>query len=275
MIFVDGHVHIYDCFDVEQLFDAALTNFTRAAGRVGSALSEVSFVLLLVEGKMDTWFHDLQQAATKDGQMRRQISSHWHVELDLETSSCVAFRDEQGSAKVHIICGQQLVSKEKLEVLSLFCSTKIENGLPVRELLSSIEQSQGIAVLPWGAGKWLGQRGKIVADLVSEWQGRHLFLGDNGGRPCLWLEPSLLQTARQNGKAILSGSDPLPLPAEAKRVGSFGFYVDCPQTEEQAIVSTLKAVLLRENLEENVFPFGKLQNNLLFLANQFTIRFSS
>ena len=36
ILLVDAHVHIYDCFDVDKLLDAALRNFNRAAQEMGS-----------------------------------------------------------------------------------------------------------------------------------------------------------------------------------------------------------------------------------------------
>ena len=275
MIFVDGHVHIYDCFDVEQLLDAALANLSAAREAVGIAGSDVSNVLLLVEGKKDSWFQQLHAEATKDGQLTRKISPHWHVELDLADTSLKAFRGESAAQKLHIACGQQIVSKEKIEVLSLFCKKKIENGLDLAETISTIQQFQGIAVLPWGVGKWMGKRGKQIAETLSRHEKQRFFLGDNGGRPAFWPEPALFAAAAQQGIAVLSGSDPLPLKDDAGRVGSFGFYMECEKTDDQSVLSSLQQALQAPGIQEKIHPFGALQKNTLFVSNQLRLRFST
>ena len=37
VLFVDTHVHIYDVFDLDALFDSAVNNFSRAARAAGVA----------------------------------------------------------------------------------------------------------------------------------------------------------------------------------------------------------------------------------------------
>ncbi len=275
MIFVDAHVHIYDCFDVEQLLDAALANFSAAQEAAGIAENDVFNVLLLVEGKKDNWFQRLQAEATTDGQVTKKISPHWHVELDLADASLLAFRGESAAQKLHIGCGQQIVSREKIEVLSLFCKQKVENGLDLAGTVSAIQESQGIAVLPWGVGKWMGKRGKQIAETLGHQQGQNFFLGDNGGRPAFWPEPALFAAAARQGIAVLPGSDPLPLKDEAGRVGSFGFYLKSKNTGGQSVLSCLQQALQAPDIQEKIYPFGVLQQNALFVSNQLKLRFSS
>jgi hypothetical protein len=275
MIFVDGHVHIYDCYDVDEVLDAAFANLSAAREVAGNKESDSSYVLLLVEGKKDRWFQRLQDAARKDGQRTRKISPYWHVELDCAEASLVAFRGESVAQKLYIACGQQIVSKEKIEVLSLFCKQKIENGLNLAETISTIQQFQGIAVLPWGVGKWMGKRGKRIAEILSRQAKQYFFLGDNGGRPVFWPQPALFDAAAKQGIAVLPGSDPLPLKNEANRVGSFGFYTECQITEEQGVLACLKQALQAPDIQQKVHPFGELQKNCLFVSNQLALRFSS
>ena len=62
VIIVDGHVHIYDCFDLDTLLDAAYHNFTMA---VPGHREDKRFMgcLLLAETSKDNWF----SSARRDG----------------------------------------------------------------------------------------------------------------------------------------------------------------------------------------------------------------
>lgn len=115
----------------------------------------------------------------------------------------------EGIARVDgitFVSGYQIVTSEKIEILNLASSTVIKDGLKAKEVLLKVD---GVPVIPWSPGKWLGERGKIIKSLANDvYAGRILykhFLAD--------FKPF---------KRILPGSDPLPRKGEERLVGRIG-----------------------------------------------------
>ena len=132
-----------------------------------------------------------------------------------------------------------------------------------------MEQSGAIPVLPWGAGKWLGKRANVLRGAIWDASPGSLYLGDNGGRAKILAAPRPFLWAIQRRIGNLPGSDPLPLPGESARVGTFGFAV------QQAAPLALAAVTLREWLlggSVETRPFGHLQGLGRFIWNQSRLR---
>ena len=174
---------------------------------------------------------------------------------------------------MHLVCGRQIVTSEKIEVLALYCTDAIKHGLSLDETVRYVKHCGGIPVLPWGVGKWIGERGKVIRGYLFNHSERLLFLGDNGGRPRFWPTPDLFHYARKRGVPVLPGTDPLPIPEEAARVGSFGFYLDDKKDHDDSPVNYLKNALLSG--QEPFFSYGCLQSTSLFVLNQLRMRFSS
>ena len=63
-VIVDGHVHIYDCFDLAGLFDAAYANFCREFTRQATKGPFVG-ILLLAEAAKQQYFRNLRAFAAK------------------------------------------------------------------------------------------------------------------------------------------------------------------------------------------------------------------
>lgn len=271
LIFVDSHVHIYDCFDVDFFFDSALKNFQAAAAQQ-TTVQPVSFVLLLTEGAAEDWFHAMGASMGRDAREGVKISAKWKGLYSEEPGSLTVYRHESPDERIHLVGGRQVVTREKIEVLALYCTKIITDGLSLDETVNAAEQCGGIPVLPWGVGKWVGKRGKIIRRYLAAHPERRLFLGDNGGRPLFWPTPTLFQFARTRGIAVLPGTDPLPLPSEAARVGSYGFYLEEKMTHRESPVIYLKNAL---RSREKIFsPFGGLQSSRLFFINQLRLCFS-
>lgn len=272
MIFVDAHVHIYDCFDLDVFFDSAMANFQTAAQQCGIKNRPFSFMLLLTEGASYNWF---QQVVTKikAGQNINNALKRWAITLTGGTLSLTACRSDFSGEEIYLVAGRQIITAEKIEVLALFCNTSINDGQPLNETVNTIRQRDGIVVIPWGVGKWLGKRGKILKDFLAGYEGKGVFLGDNGGRPLFWPTPSLFHLAEEKGISVLPGTDPLPLPHEATRVGSFGFFLD-----HRPLDMTSPAISMRDLLitgQETLYPFGRLQDIKSFFMNQLQLRFNS
>lgn len=273
MIFVDAHVHIYDCFDVDLLLDSALRNFQSAAKHYNNEKQPSSYVLLLTECETDNWFQKQLATVTDSEQSHAAITGRWGVADTGEVDSLVVCRNDFPEEKIYVVAGRQVVTKEKIEVLALFLSQSVNDGMSLSETVDVINQADGIPVLPWGVGKWLGKRGEILKRFLMHFGKSTLFLGDNGGRPQLWPTPGLFDLAEKKGVSVLPGSDPLPLPREVARVGSFGFYLQENAPHNDSPIAYLKKALLSS--EPTPVPFGRLQKNSMFVFNQLRLRFSN
>ena len=163
----------------------------------------------------------------------------------------------------------RLSQRRSLKYLALFSERKFNNGIPLVELVQDLNRCGEIVVIPWGTGKWLGKRGQFLKEFVVNQAGLNFFMGDNGGRPFFWPEPSHFKIARQKRIPILRGSDPLPLAAEAKRPGSFGFSIPGTLSEETP-AKDLKEILITQELDmEN---YGKFEGGVRFFLNQVLLR---
>ena len=138
-------------------------------------------------------------------------------------------------------------------------------GLAIDVSISKVQQTGGIAVLPWGFGKWSGERGKQVMRLIKGPARHGLLLGDNSGRLAGLRDPSHFRVARRVGMSILSGTDALPFPKEQQRVGIYGSYLR--GRFEGSRASTSIYSLLREG---GITPttYGNREQPSIFLANQ-------
>lgn len=259
LVLIDSHVHIYDCFDVARLLDSAYRNFTKEALRRGAADS-VCCVLMLTEISRHHWYHSL---AGSGGARYRD----WRIE-HADSGECALVARSKSEARILIVAGSQVISAEGLEILSLATDSRFEDGLAARTVLERIRSAGGIPVLPWGAGKWLGKRGKVISALVAEDDAGGLFLGDNSGRPGFWPEPEQFREAASAGIRILPGTDPLPIPGEEARVGSFGFAA-------YGEISSRPVEWLKQRIVSDGFDpdcYGSLEHAMRFFRNQLKIR---
>jgi len=176
----------------------------------------------------------------------------WRIEATAEPVALRATR--AGRPPLILIAGRQLVSRERLEVLALGLARPLSDGVPARETVAAAAAAGALAVLPWGLGKWTGRRRAVVLDLVARPPEGRLWAGDNGGRPALLPRPRLLARAEARGCPVLPGSDPLPLPAEVARAGSFGF-VAATGLDAERPFAALKAWL--QALPGSPAPYGR------------------
>lgn len=211
LVRLDAHVHLYPCHDPVRWLDAAAANLdVVAAQRIG--------VLMLAETARDDAFGALAAAG--------EIGP-WTLTAGVEPGLLVARRQGrpgEAAAILWIVQGFQAVTLERLEVLALATTRRPVDGAPLASTVAAVRAAGGLAVLPWGLGKWLGRRAAVLAAFLDEAAPSEIFLGDNGGRPRGWPTPAPLrrwQAGPVPGRC-LAGSDSLPLPDEADRVGSLG-----------------------------------------------------
>jgi SAM-dependent methyltransferase len=240
------------------LLDAAAANFARARDRL-RAKGEVVGCLMLTEVVGVDCF-----AALADGQLS---AGGWQIRPTEETVSLLAVRS--GTLPVLVIAGRQIVSGERVEVLALGTRARIPDGKPLAATIEAARAAGALAVLPWGFGKWWGERGRLVDAYLARAPHGKIFLGDNGGRPIGLPAPRQFARAFLRSIFVLPGSDPLPRAGEIERIGSYGFILRLGLDLGRPALA-LKAHL--EGLERQPATFGRLQNPVRFFANQLSLR---
>jgi hypothetical protein len=193
----------------------------------------------------------------------------WRLGTSDEPISLVA--QKRTGDIIYLLAGQQLVTAENLEVLSLLALPEIPDGLELAETVRRIRQQGGLPVLPWGVGKWLGRRGAIVSEFLSREHDGPLFVGDNGGRPGLWSFVPQFHQARVRGIRILRGSDPLRCSYRRRSAGSYGNTLRCPFNPDRPGQSLCDALTPAGTTIET---FGGHESPLHFLRDQIALRIS-
>ena len=171
----------------------------------------------------------------------------------------------QGGAALVVIAGRQIATSEGLEVLALGTDEVFTDGLPLGDVVDQAREAGALPVIPWGLGKWWGKRGAILNRYLGSARGQEIFLGDSGGRPALWREPAQCALAHRSGIPILRGSDPLPMPSEAWRPGSYGFRFDASMEPDFPCRSVKAAVRARGF---SPLPSGRGEKSHRFVRNQ-------
>lgn len=261
--FVDAHVHLHPCFDLAAQLDAAHENFARAARALG--WQPGAAVLLLAQASGDEGFERLAAPAA-GGEPRPGPGGRWTFHPTAEPESIAARRGD--GAELRLVCGRQVRASEGIEVLALGTLRRFEDGRPAAALLAEAGAAGALPVLPWGVGKWLGRRGRVVRDLIER-AAPPPACGDSGNRPRLWPTPRLLRLARRRGLRVLPGSDPLPLPSEERRAGSFGFALPGALSPERPAADLLRLIADPDTV---TVPFGRLEGALRFVVNQIALR---
>jgi hypothetical protein len=264
MVLADGHVHVYDCFSAAAVFDAAAANFA-AAARLADA-PRYDAVLCLVEGATERFLAGVRSG--DKGRVWRGRHGYWEAESTDEPESLVVRR---GGTRLAVIGGRQLVTRERLEVLALGTTAPLRDGDAIEATLAAVHEAGAAAVLPWGVGKWLGQRGAIVARILADPRWRQVSVGDNGNRLALGPEPAQLAAAQRAGRRVLPGSDPLPLLGQEERVGSYGFAVDADLDwlrPAAALLAILKS-------GASFTAFGRRAELTRFVGNQLALKLRS
>lgn len=257
-IYLDTHGHLHDHLETKVFLDETLANFRRFKKKEDAG-TELECVLCLADYPGAEGFIRLKEQAGGDGW------SDWRGRSTCEDVSLLL--EHASGDRLWLIAGRQLVSAEGLEVLAIGFSGTLPADTSLEVALAHVKGQQALAVLPWGVGKWLGRRGRIVARML-DLHGNNLLLGDNGGRPWLW-RPKLLHKARRAGVMVLPGSDPLRVGQDCLRNGSYGF----------RLAGTLSDLApfawVSSRLSKPPGPlesFGRPLGLLLFMGNQIAIR---
>jgi hypothetical protein len=245
-------VHCHRNLGPVAFLDHAARNF--CAGATACGLRPAVGVLL---------FSEMPEAGVFAGIGACERVGDWAIRPTGEAVSLIAERP--GALPLVLVAGRQIVTREGLEILILGAPGPFAESVDLATGVAMGQAAGGLAVLPWGFGKWWGRRGRILDRFLATATPGTVFLGDNGGRFAGAGAPAQFALARRRCIPILPGSDPLPLPGDAHRAGSYGFALDGPLDSTRP-AAALKARLLA--MRDQPRGFGRLQPLWRFLANQ-------
>jgi hypothetical protein len=263
-LLIDAHVHFHPGFRRDDFLDAALANFARGASELGID-GPVTGCLMLAETAEERWFLRLsrQEEGARFGA--------WQFESAGDDAVLTARRQTDG-ATLLIVAGRQVRSREGLEVLALATREEFPDGLPFSDALTRVRWSGAVTVIPWGFGKWWLYRGALVEAALHRVTGPGIFLGDNAGRPQSSGRPRLFREAEARGIPVLPGSDPLPLPEQATRAGSYGFLLEGALDPGQPVQSLKQAL---GSLTPELRTFGRRASLACVCRDQLALRLRS
>jgi hypothetical protein len=266
LILADAHVHIYNDFNLESLLNGALENFKKMAAQQGIRTPLIAF-LFLTETKDENCFSLLTRQATENKKSPSQVFGKWGFQQTRE--DCSLYGQINKEESLYLISGRQIKAENNLEVLALGSAESFEEGLPVKDLIQSIGKTGAIAVIPWGAGKWLGARGRMIKSLLQNQEVWPFFLVDTRNRPVFWPKSSIFRQAAHKGLKTLPGSDPLPLRSHQKAPGSYGFQLKGEINSDYPFKS-ISTFLIDPKV--SVVPYGRQEGSFHFFWDQFCLR---
>lgn len=210
-------MHLHRCFDPTSFLDHARSNLVVAAGQgLGSSVG----CLWITDPAGESSFDRLGALLEGRG------PAGWSLSRTGEPGSILA-RHESGDTLV-VLAGRQIQTRERLEVLALGGVPDTPSWHGLGDTIAAIRRSGGIAVIPWGFGKWWLGRGRMLASTLASVPADGVFVGDNAGRT--WAAPRsrLFELAASRGIYNLPGSDPLPLRWEIRKPGRAGCVLEGP-----------------------------------------------
>lgn len=220
----DTHLHLHGCHETPRALGALAANLRRAGGDVLAGL--------LAERAGSGAFEMLRRGAL--------AAAPYVVRPAPETGGLLLLAGEE--PPLHLFAGRQVVTRERVEVLSLCAESLIPDGMAAAAAVEAILAAGGVPVLPWSPGKWLGSRGRLVRELLEARAPGEILIGDTVLRPAGSPEPRLMREARRRGFSVAAGSDPLPLPGEERYCGAYAAVLEGPFDPERP-VSSMRALL--------------------------------
>ncbi len=233
---LDAHVHLHSDVKPEDLLDAAATNLRRLASRNIDDLDRTALCLALTETH---GAHRYTELAQRVGER----VGEWRIESTGEDFS-LRLCGPHGVAVV-LLAGRQLATREGLELHALGISPEMAAQLPcdgtVDAALRDVIACGATPVLPWGFGKWTLRRSARIVRLLQSHVDR-LYVSDSALRPRGRSCGKHLALARRLGIPVLAGTDPLPLPGEFQRAGTYACWL-AGDAGEQPPGAAIKSLL--------------------------------
>lgn len=236
---VDGHVHFYSMFHPHIGLDAAASSF-RAVRSIRGLPSGGPDCLIVVDDSRSEGFARLVTRGA-DG---------WTIAAG-DALSVHATRDRDG-ARLTVIAGRQIRTRNGLEILGYFTTASILDGPSLATLVEAVLASGGIPVVPWGFGKWWGRRGREVRELLASSLSSRIYLADSATRPHTMPAPRLFELASRMKVPVIAGTDPLPFGGEERKIGRYGFALEAAGTASDT-ADDLRAVLRSRMIEPVIF----------------------
>jgi len=206
-IVADTHIHFYPCYHL----DFALKTLTQNLKKLSPDAVKMAF---FVERSDCHFFSEL---CKDEG---RILKSGFEISRGNQKDVIIILKQDE--ACLYLFPGRQIVTSERIEILSLTSDKNIDDGLPVDTVIKRILDASGVPVISWAPGKWFFHRGKVIEKLLDRMSPRQLLIGDTSLRPTLWKKPLLMQSTEKAGFKTLAGSDPLPFPGEEVHLGTYG-----------------------------------------------------
>ncbi|MBN1154259.1 hypothetical protein JXB12_04990 [candidate division KSB1 bacterium] len=265
-LLIDGHVHVYQHFDLVAAFEGAARNLRQSAKNSGTEFEESKTVpILMLSERHDCNF--FKQA--HDALLQQPINGFTFHRTD-ESESLLVKRDNE--PYLYIIAGRQIVTLEGLEVISVLTTLYIKDrSMTTQEVVRKVHESGGFPIINWAPGKWFFERGKVVNNLIETVDPSAMLVGDTTLRTTMWRLPSLMKKAVEQGFKIVAGSDPLPFKNEERHIGTYGFAV-LAEFDEARPAQSIRSMLRNEKTEvqligsrNGLFTFLKRQTKIMIL----------
>jgi len=209
-VVADTHVHLHPCYDLGTALAALCANLASdGEGVLAAFLAERADYRIF--------------AALGDG----SLAPGGGVSVQRLPEPGALLLEHEGR-EVYLFGGRQIVTAERIEVLSLAADLDLADGLPAAVVIDAVLAAGGVPVIGWSPGKWSGARGRLVGELLRRAKPGELLLGDTALRPRSSLEPRLMREARRRSLGVIAGTDPLPLPGEERLLGTYATVFEGP-----------------------------------------------
>jgi len=258
----DTHVHCYQFDQLPQLLNSAVKNMTRLVPEAQAK------VLFFTDGFVDRTWLKLQDLILESAQ-----AEDWQF-ANNEQSGFIEAKKNHENEILYLAPARQVNTAGKLEMLLLGCDQELNDKQPANELINTYGDQYAL-ISPWGVGKWLGKRGRVLVDIINHSK-KPFALGDNGGRPFFWPVPHFNFINKINSNKhdqsdggirqavpIINGSDPLPISGEINRVGTYGVKMEVSDLSIKNVLEQLK------EMPQSVENFGKPMGIIAFAIARF------
>ena len=233
---IDGHLHLYPCYNLKHALDSLKANLERIARAEfhTDLLQDIFKIGFLVESRGLNYFEQF-----RNGTIRAALQG---LEIVSGSDGLSITIIQQGKPDLCLIAGKQIVTSENIEILGIGFDESVPDHLPAHEVITQIIDAGGIPVLPWAPGKWLFKRGRIIEKLIENYSPEQLVLQDTSLRPTILPLPGLMRKGMAKGFSLIAGSDPLPIPGEEQWMGTYGFIYEGP-FDTDAPVESMRQIL--------------------------------
>ena len=251
-LLIDTHVHLYPRYDLTRTLRAAVKQMNGSA-----PTSDIQRCLMLTETARDDRFQALRSGEPVAG---------WSVESADDASLLMT---SSNGVALWVFAGGQTNTAERIEVLTLGTTHRVADGQPLDATIQQAIDTGAVVVMPFGIGKWVGKRGKLVASAFERYHDRGVRVGDNAGRPRGTGTPALFKRSQHLGHAVLPGSDPLNTALGETAAGRYAIVLDTAFDPLQPVESVRQAL---RNAEPPTQCFGQRVSLVRCMREQFLLR---